>query len=155
MLSLIDINKAINDKIKAALVGTDFESVKIVAEDVSKPIIRPSIKVDLEQSENGKFNASCREKTLTIRVYFFASDANKYKIENLKFQDIIETALLDGLYVNDAHVPVDDITSDVADTVLIISFDLYLLELMPEDTTNPIGEPLELMEELNYKEEIK
>lgn len=146
MLTLLQITKAVNDKIKSALTGTAFSAVQIVASDVSEPIIRPSIKVMLEDSSNGKFNAQCREKTLTFRVYFFAQNINKYRIDNLKMQDIIENAFLDGLYVDGAYIPTDSVESEVVDTVLICSFDIYTIELLPDTDTS------EIIEELNFKE---
>lgn len=112
---------------------------------MSEPIIRPSIKVEIEASTNGKFNANCREKTLTCRVYFFAKDRYKYKIDNAKMQDIIETAFLDDLEVKENYyIPVDNVDSEVADTVLICSFDLYSVELLPDNDTNELMESLDI-----------
>lgn len=146
MVTLIEINKAINDKIKASKIDTEFNDVPIVAEDVSEPIIRPSIKVGIETPTNGKFNANCREKNLTCMVYFFAKDRYKYKVDNLKMQDILENAFLDDLMVKEGFfIPIESIESEVVDTVLICSFDLYSVELLPDSDTN------ELMESLNIK----
>lgn len=156
MVTIIEINKSINDRIKAALIDSEFEAVPLVADDVEEPILRPSIKVDIENSTNGKFNANSREKSLTCRIYFFAKDRHKYKIDNMKMQDLIENAFLDGLYVTDSfHIPIENVSSEVTDSVLICSFDLLTIELLPEETINPIGEPIEPMEELEYKEGIE
>lgn len=151
MVTLIEINKAINNKIKEALAGTDFNTVPLLAEDISEPIIRPSLKVAIENSTNGMFNANCREKNLTCRVYFFAKDRYKYKIDNSKMQDLMENAFLDGIKFNDNfYIPIEEVESEVVDSVLICSFDLYLVELIPEPTVSPIGELIELMEELDF-----
>lgn len=148
MVTLLEINKSINDKIKAALVGTSFSTVPIIAEDLSEPIIRPSIKVQIESSTNGLFNSQCREKNLTVRVYFFASDRNKYKIENAKMQDIIENAFLDDLEVKEGFfIPINEIESEVVDSVLECSFELYMVELLPEKVSDTESD--EPMEELN------
>lgn len=146
MVTLLDINQAINDKIKAALVGTDFAAVPIVASDISEPIERPSLKVDFEHSDNGVFNSQCREKDIRVRVYFFASDLRRYKFENLEMQDILETALLDVLEVNGGYfIPINDVESEVIDTVLTCSFDVYCLDYLPgadpdKDTSEPTEE---------------
>ncbi len=146
MITLLEINKAINNKIKKALVGTDFNSVPIIAEDISEPIVRPSLKVSIENSTNGKFNANCREKNLTCRVYFFAKDRNKYKMDNSKMQDLIENACLEDLQVTESfYIPIEEVESEVSDTVLISSFNLYSIELLPDTDTS------ELMENLNIK----
>jgi hypothetical protein len=144
MVTLVEINKAINDKIKAALVGTEFSAVPLIAEDISEPIVRPSIKVQLGNSINGKFNSCCRDKNLTCRVYFFAKDKYKYKIDNTKMQDLIENAFLDDLIVNGSfYIPIDDVSSEVIDSVLECSFELYTIELLPDTDTS------ETMDELN------
>jgi hypothetical protein len=153
MVTLIEINKAINDSIKGALALTEYNPNElIVAEDVSEPIIRPSIKVAIENSTNGKFNANCREKNLTCRVYFFAKDRNKYKLDNVKMQELLENTFIEGLKIKEGfHIPIESVESEVTDTVLICSFDLYVVELLPEATTNPIGELIEPMEALELK----
>ncbi len=146
MVTLLEINKAINNKIEKALVGTDFKLVPIIAEDISEPIVRPSLKVAIENSTNGKFNANCREKNLTCRVYFFAKDRNKYKMDNSKMQDLIENAFLEDLKVaENFYIPIEEVESNVSDTVLICNFDLYSVELLPDTDTS------ELMESLNIK----
>ena len=86
MITLLEINKAVNEKIKHALADSEFSSVPIIASDLSEPIVRPSIKVFLEDGNTGKFNSCMKERTLTVRVYFFATDLKKYKIENDKYK---------------------------------------------------------------------
>ena len=141
MLTLMQITKAVNDTIKTA------SSAPIVASDVSEPIIRPSIKVMLEDSSSGLFNAQCRERSLTYRAYFFAKDANKHRMDNLATQEAIESAFIDGLRVGGAHIPIASVDSDAVDTVLVCTIELYAVELLPDtDASEP-------MEELKFKEE--
>ena len=145
MLTLIEINKAVNKMIEDTLQNTIFKDVKIVPEDIAEPIVRPSIKIDMESSINRKFNSNCGEKTLIFRVYFFAKNKNKYNIDNLKMQDILETAFLDGLRVSDDYyIPISEVTSEVTDTVLVCSFDIYAVEILPETDTNDIMENLNI-----------
>lgn len=116
----------------------------MLAEDVSEPIVRPSIKVGIETSSNGRFNSQCREKYLTCRIYYFASDRYKYKIENAKMQDLIENAFFDDLMVKESfYIPIESVVSEAADTVLICSFDLYSIVLIPD---NDSLEPMENLE---------
>jgi hypothetical protein len=165
ILTLLEINKEINNTIKNALKHTEFKDAPLRPEDVEEPIIRPSIKVEIQSSRNGRFNSCMREKTLTVRVYFFASDLRKYKKENAKMQDILENAFLDGLYAKGVYIPIEDVESDVADTVLICSFQLYLVEEIEwNDTIDPVtggeinpytGELVEPMEVLEKDIELK
>lgn len=100
----------------------------------------PSIKVAIDNCVNSKFNAHNRKKALTVRIYYFASDRYKFKIENAKMQEIIENAFLDGLIIEEGfYIPIEQVESDITDTVLICSFDLNIIELLPEQT----GEPME------------
>lgn len=145
MITLLALNKAVNDRIMQALVDTEFSTVNLVAEDVTEPIIRPSIKTNIESSTNGKYNSSCREKTLTCRVYFFAKDRYKYKIDNLKMQDLLENTFLDDLEVGENfYIPIENVNSEVSDTVLICSFDLHTIELLPDTDASELIETLNI-----------
>ena len=56
MITLLEINKAINAKIEHALADSEFALVPIIAGDFKEKILRPSIKVFLEDGTAGKFN---------------------------------------------------------------------------------------------------
>lgn len=132
MLTLTGISKAVNDCIRAALADTSFVGVPLLATDIAEPIIRPSIKVMLDSGQNGLFNASSREKTLTFRIHFFAESEYKYRLDNLKMQEIIEGAFLHGLTADGAYVPIDSVETTIADTVLVCTIELYAIELLPD-----------------------
>lgn len=141
MITLLEINKAINDKIKKALNNSEFSTLPIIASDLSEPIIRPSVKIFLDGGTTGKMNSSMKEQTLQVRVYFFASDLKKYKIENMKIRELIQNEFLTPLRVNDTFiVDIDEIESETSDTVLICSFDIETLEDIPD---NMEYEPME------------
>ena len=149
MITLLEINKAINEKIKHALADSEFSSVPIIASDLSEPIVRPSIKVFLEDGNTGKFNSCMKERTLTVRVYFFATDLKKYKIENTKVQDLIENEFLTPIKVTDTfYIDVDEVEANTSDTVLICSFNIETLEDIPEIIIDD-GVEYEMMENLN------
>ena len=152
MITLLEINKAINDKIVHALADSEFSTVPIIASDLSEPITRPSLKVVFDDGNTGKFNSCMKERTLTVRVYFFATDLRKYKIENTKVQDLIENEFLTPIKVTDTfYIDVDEIDSNTSDSVLICSFEINTLENIPELILD--GEEYEPMENLNIKEE--
>ena len=151
MITLLEINKAINEKIKHALADSEFSSVPIIASDLSEPIVRPSIKVFLEDGTTGKFNSCMKERTLTVRVYFFATDLKKYKIENTKVQDLIENEFLTPIKVTDTfYIDVDEVEANTSDTVLICSFNIETLEDIPEIILDD-GIEYEIMENLNLE----
>ena len=149
MITLLEINKAINNKIKHALADSEFKTVPIIASDLSEPIVRPSLKVFLEDGTTGKFNSCMKERALTVRVYFFATDLKKYKIENTKVQDLIENEFLTPIKVTDTfYIDVDEVEANTSDTVLICSFNIETLENIPEIIIDD-GVEYEMMENLN------
>ena len=151
MISLLEINKAVNNKIKHALSDSSFKDVPIIASDLSEPIVRPSLKITFDDGNTGKFNSCMKERTLTYRVYFFATNLEKYKIENTKVQDLIENEFLTPIKVTDTfYIDVDEVESTVSDTVLICSFDIETLEDIP-DLILDDGVEYEMMENLNLE----
>lgn len=144
MVTIIQINKAIIDTLRGNLVGTEFEGIDFINQDLSEGYTRPCLKVDIESTTSGKFNAHMKERTLTVRVYFFAKNKEKPKLENIKMQEIVENAFLEDLKVTDTfYIPMDEVESDISDGVLISSFDLGTLEILPSD-----DELYEYMQEL-------
>lgn len=75
MVTLKQINKAINNTVKSALVDTEFVDVEIVSEDTTEAlkketdgsyinVIRPSIKVTFDTTQSGKFNSQDRKSVV-------------------------------------------------------------------------------------------
>ena len=149
MITLLELNKAINEKIIHALADSEFSTVPIIASDLSEPIVRPSLKVFLEDGTTGKFNSCMKERALTVRVYFFATDLKKYKIENTKVQDLIENEFLTPIKVTDTfYIDVDEVEANTSDTVLVCSFNIETLEDIPDIILDD-GVEYEMMENLN------
>ncbi len=148
MIAISEIKKAIKNKIENALFSSEFATVSIVASDLSEPIERPSIKILLDNTKSARLN-KLKERTLTVRVYFFATNLREYAIENMKIEELIENEFLTPIKVNDTfYIEVDEVESVVSDTVLICSFDLEMLEDIPEEIIDE-GVNYEPMENLN------
>ena len=145
MISLQAVNRAICARYQTALdaAGT---GAKLVAEDVSKPIIRPRGKVELEDGSDTRLLASGRERTVTFRLYYFAKDRDRPKLENLAVRSAIGEAFLDGITVEDTYLGIDEgVSFTVTDGVLVAS--LELTEPVPKADAEP-------MEELNLDLEV-
>ena len=145
MISLLSLNKAVCDRYRQALedAGTD---APLLAEDVSGPIIRPSGKVELEDGADARLLASGRERTVTFRLYYFASDEDRPKLENLAVRQAVGEAFLDGITAEDTYLGIDEgVSFTVTDGVLVGTLDLTLTEPIPEAGG-------ELMEILEYRE---
>ena len=147
MISLQAVNRAICAGYQTALdaAGT---GAKLVAEDVSKPIIRPRGKVELEDGSDTRLLASGRERTVTFRLYYFAKDRDRPKLENLAVRSAIGEAFLDGITVEDTYLGIDEgVSFTVTDGVLVASLELTLTEPVPKADAEP-------MEELNLDLEV-
>lgn len=146
MKTVSEINKAINQAIESALYGRFDYQIPLLAEDLSEPIVRPSIKVVLDDAKSGKYNSCSREMTLKYSVYFFAKNRIRPKSENIKIMELLaDTFLCDISVDEDFHIPIRDINFAISDGVLICNIELYTIELL---SGLDLGE---LMEELVYK----
>lgn len=142
MISLLSLNRAVCDLYRQALQNAGT-GAPLLAEDVSAPIIRPSGKVELEDGTEARLLASGRERTVTFRLYYFASDKDHPKLENLAVRQAIGEAFLDGITVEDTYLGIDEgISFTVTDGVLVATLDLTITEPIPETD----GEPMETLE---------
>ncbi len=149
MISLGQLKNAVNNQIRESLRNSPFENIPILAADLSEPIIRPSIKVLLEDSRSGKFNGNFLERNITCRIYFFSQNNKIYFDDCHLMQELLEMGFYDGLYISGTYwVGVDEIESDIIDTVLEVSFELYYMEEKDETAEE---QELEMMEVL-YQE---
>lgn len=150
MIDLKDLNKEVCRLFRQALdaAGSSAEILpELVAEDVPSPIIRPSAKVQLEDGAQARLLASGQEKTVTFRLYFFAADRYRPKMENLAVRQAVGEVFLDGITVGDTYLGIDEgVSFTVADGVLVATIDLNWSEPTPEAEG-------ELMETLIYNEE--
>ncbi len=159
MITLKQINKALNNTIQAALLNTEFADVEVRTRDTKEAIKkdtdgsyinveRPSIKVIFDTTKSGKFNSQLKEQTLPVRVYFFAKDRDRPKLDNLAMQDILVNTFLEDVKITDTfYMPIaedGEIQCSTTDGVLQITFDLYSLEEIYDDSN------LEPIEELNF-----
>ena len=159
MITLKQINRAINNAIEDALVDTEFADVPLISEDLKEGVkvdgdgayinvIRPSIKVTFDTTQAGKFNSKLKERIIPVRIYFFAKDRYKPKLENLAIQDILENTFLEDVKITDTfYMPLNEdgeIQCSITDGVLQVTFDLYSLEEIYDESN------LENIEELNF-----
>lgn len=142
MISLQSLNQAVCDRYRQALDHAET-GAPLLAEDVSGPIIRPSGKVELEDGTDTRLLESGRERTVTFRLYYFAANKDRPKLENLAVRQAIGEAFLDGVTVEDTYLGIDEgVSFTVTDGVLVATLDLTITEPIPEAD----GEPMETLE---------
>ena len=140
-MTLLEVNRAVCALVEqaAARSGTGAE---LSAEDLSRPILRPSVKIDLEESREAAAVEDRVEVEVTFRIYFFARDRSRPKLDNLAMRQALGRAFRDGVPVGADVVPIDEgLLFTVTDGVLEAALDLRL-DLEPE---TPEGELMETL----------
>lgn len=138
MVGLKDIIKAINTKIKV-----NFPNIDIQSTDIKEDFNRPCFYVEIDDNKANKLNPSSKEKTLTIRIYYFPKDRYENRIELLETQDTLENMFFEGLEVNqDFYISTldNDLNFTITDGVLQLSFDLYYVQLLDDEYAEPLEE---------------
>ncbi|MED1850347.1 hypothetical protein P4V33_01645 [Brevibacillus borstelensis] len=143
MLSRAQINKAINDKLKA-----EFPDILIQSQDVKEGFSRPSFFVSLEtnRTESFQFN-TLRE--MTCRILYFPKDRYVFKEEAYDVMDRLEKLFGLNFPVAGRVITIDGATSDIIDKVLHYDFDFTHYD----DSTyeEPGGGSQDLMREVNIR----
>lgn len=143
-MTLLEVNRAVCALVEqaAARSGTGAE---LSAEDLSRPILRPSVKIDLEESREAAAVEDRVEVEVTFRIYFFARDRSRPKLDNLAMRQALGLAFRGGVPVGEDVIPIDEgLSFTVTDGVLEAALELRL-DLEPE---TPEGE---LMENLSQR----
>ena len=149
-MTLLEVNRAVCALAEqaAARSGTGAE---LSAEDLSRPILRPALKIDLEEGRETAAAEDLVEVEITFRIYFYARDHRRPKLDNLAMRQALSDAFRGGIPVGEDTVPMDEgLSFTVADGVLTASMGLALDQLYtPGDE-----EAAERMEELRQNLEV-
>ena len=87
-----------------------------------------------------------KERTVTVKLYCFASDPKKHKIENLEIQELLEEIFIDGLVTDDFVIEIIELEFDTIDNVLVCEMELYTIE-----DIRPNEDDIESMENIEVK----
>jgi len=142
MLTRVQINKAINDKIKA-----EFPQIEIQSSDVEEGFKRPSFFVSLETNRGEAFQFNSM-RDMTCRILFFPTSRYNYKEEAYDVTDRLEKLFGLNFTVGDRVITIADSGSRVVDKVVHYDFDFTYLDDSPNDES---GGNQEKMQELNYR----
>lgn len=143
-MTLLEVNRAVCALVEqaAARSGTGAE---LSAEDLSRPILRPSVKIDLEESREAAAVEDRVEVEVTFRIYFFARDRSRPKLDNLAMRQALGLAFRGGVPVGEDVIPIDEgLSFTVSDGVLEAALELRL-DLGPEAPEEPAGELMEIL----------
>ena len=153
---MVNIYKSIVSKLKEKLKKSEFKDVKIVSEEVEGTILRPSLKIELEDINSSLYNPFNTTKTISFMIYFFAKDRYNYKLDNLKMAEIFDKTFIDILKINDNfYVEINEVNIATIDTVLTCSFELtYIENIDRTEKDNIENSNNEVMENLYLREEF-
>ena len=131
-MTLLELNKGVCT-LAAQAAQDSGTGTELVAEDVRRPILRPSVKVELEESGETRAAEARVEREVTFRIYFFARDGSRPKLDNLAMRQALGEAFRDGIPVGTATVPIDEgLSFTVTDGVLVATLDLSVDLELPE-----------------------
>jgi hypothetical protein len=138
MLTRVQINKAINDLIKAKFTGIPIQS-----RDVEEGFDRPSFFVSIETNRTETFQSNML-RDMTCRILYFPSDQHIFKEEAYNVTDQLESLFGLNFAVVDRVITIDDAESFIVDKVVHYDFNFsYYEDAQVEDES-------ELIEELEY-----
>ena len=142
-MTLLELNRAVCEQVKEATLNSGT-GAELIAEDVSRPIIRPSVKVELEDGTDAAMALDVLEQAVTFRIYFYASDMNHPKLDNLAMREALSDTFRRGVETQEGTIPIDDgLSFSITDGVLVATLDV-LLDQVNEDESGTI----DVMEQL-------
>lgn len=143
MIGISDIYIALREAVERACADAGIQA-PVIASDLSEPIVRPSIKIELAEDTASRDTTHMDARALTARIYYSAPDAKRWREANYAMQDALRPALHDSLMVGAFEIYSEDgIDFDQTDGVLIGTIQYEWLEERPSHDDG------ELMEELS------
>lgn len=121
MITLKDIKKAINLKLT-----TQF-GFEINSNDVKEGFKKPSFFVDFDNISLSS-TVEQKQRSLTVRIYFFPTDRYHFSLEILDVQERLEKEFDLKLQVLDRHLNITEVDASVTDGVLVFNFNIEFEE---------------------------
>ena len=143
MIGIKDIIAAINSLLKQ-----NFPDVKRQSTDIRQGYTRPCFYVEMDKDMASKLNTQLKEKTVSIRIYYFPTTEYDSRVELLDMQDKLGNVFLEGVWITPSFfMPTfqqdgqdNGLDFVIVDGILQMQFYLYSIQELP-DTDN--SEPLE------------
>jgi hypothetical protein len=143
MIGIKDIITAINNLLKE-----NFPDVKRQSTDIRQGYARPCFYVEMDRDMAYKLNTQLKEKTVSIRIYYFPTTEYDSRVELLDMQDKLENIFLEGVWITPSFfMPTfqqdgqdNGLDFVIVDGILQMQFYLYSIQEIPDTTKY---EPLE------------
>lgn len=142
MIGITDIYISLRETIEQACADAGI-TVPVIAGDLTEPIVRPSIKIELANDQASQDTTHMDARSLTARIYYFAPDAHQWRAAHYAMQDALRGALHDSLMVGTFEIYSEDgIDFDTTDGVLIGTIQYNWLEDRPSHDDGELIEEL-------------
>ena len=143
MIGIKDVITAINNLLKE-----NFTDVKRQSTDIRQGYKRPCFYVEMDRDMAYKLNTQLKEKTVSIRIYYFPTTEYDSRVELLDMQDKLENIFLEGVWITPSFfMPTfqqdgqdNGLDFVIVDGILQMQFYLYSIQEIPDTTEY---EPLE------------
>lgn len=106
MISILDIKKAINMKLKES----DLGDIKIYGSEVKEGFVRPSFFVQLFIESSDLFSYNTTENYITVEIVYFGKE--KTELENLKMYEKLKKSFSLPLEISDRKILPEKIRAD-------------------------------------------
>ncbi|QHI73785.1 phage tail terminator family protein [Aminipila terrae] len=146
MITYGEIHEAIVNKVRG-----HFPKIKIQASDNEKGLVRPSFRVTFDSVSSSNFMNTAQDRSIPVRILFFPSDREKYRLEILDIQwQLVDLFLIGNITTKSGFIiETHECESETVDGVLHFTFDLELYEdLIITDDRELMGD-IELQENVN------
>lgn len=149
MITLVDLKKSVIQLLKAK-----FPNIPVVAQSVKEGFDKPAFFVQVLPVKTMLNNERLFTERALVVINFFAKNQTKEEqdavsLENLKMNEGLKFALFPNLKVNDRSITINEIDAKEPDGFLSVSFSVRYIEAFE------IVDDSELMQELNYENEVK
>ena len=137
------ILKQFKTAINAAVLDATERKIPIIDADLTAPIVRPSFKTFVDGGSAYRLNDACRCRSVDVDIWFFASDRNAPRLENMEITDVLTEVFDTGVMTDGAIIPPsEELEFETEDGVLHLSFSADIVE-----TISDAGEPMEILKE--------
>lgn len=144
-MKLKEVYKALVNKIKLGLEGSEFDSVEFTTTDIKEGFERPSFFIEIDETNLSLATNLRIKKTVPINLFYFPTSSEKFKIELMEVQDFLENILLDPIQVEESAILIEDLYFSKPDGVLKLSFEIETIEAIERIDDS------EIIETINYE----
>ena len=119
-MTIAEFYAALVDTVKRSLQAHDIASTPVMASDLSEPIVRPSVKIMLDEVRTDRATTHQNIRHVTLHIYYFPPDRQHWRAMHWAMQEALTGGLLDGICVDKFHVyPDEGISFDTTDGILV------------------------------------